>query len=103
MGLLYLFTSSNQAVLHTIRAEAANIKASYLSIKSMMMGCMESNWMTQTEQQMEKNSFGNLFGYKYNALNGFQSLKKEILCGHSRIQSKYRLNCWQQLHNTLTR
>jgi hypothetical protein len=42
MGLLYLFTSSNQAVLHTIRAEAANIKASYVSIKSMMMGCMES-------------------------------------------------------------
>ena len=80
MGLLYLFTSSNQAVLHTIRAEAANIKASYLSIKSMMMGCMESNWMTQTEQQMEKNSFGNIFGYKCSALSPFHGFKKEIRC-----------------------
>jgi hypothetical protein len=45
-----------------------------------MMGCMESNWMTQTEQQMEKNSFGNHFGYKYNALNTFQGLMYEIPC-----------------------
>jgi hypothetical protein len=45
-----------------------------------MMGCMESNWMTETEQQLEKNSFGNIFGYKYNALNTFQSLKKGIPC-----------------------
>jgi len=59
MGLLYLFISLNKAVLHTIRAEAANIRASYVSINSMMMGCMESNCMIQTEQQMEKNSFGN--------------------------------------------
>jgi hypothetical protein len=44
----------------------------------MMMGCMESNWMTQTEQQMDRNSFGNLFGYKCNALDLFQGLKKEI-------------------------
>jgi hypothetical protein len=29
---------------------------------------------------MEKNSFGNLFGYKYNDLNIFQGLKKEIPC-----------------------
>jgi hypothetical protein len=43
MGLLYLFTSLNKAVLHTIRAEAANIKASFVGINSMMMGCMESN------------------------------------------------------------
>jgi len=57
MGLFYLFTRLNEAVLHTICAEAANIKESYVSINSMMMGCMESNWMTQTEQQMEKNSF----------------------------------------------
>jgi hypothetical protein len=41
---------------------------------------MESNWMTHTEQQMEKNSFGNLFGYKYNALNKLQCFKKEIPC-----------------------
>ena len=80
MGQLYLFTSVNKAVLHTIRAEAANIKASYVSIHSMVMGCMESNWMILTEQQIEKNSFGNLFGYKYNALNLFQGLKKEIPC-----------------------
>jgi len=46
----------------------------------MMMGCMESNWMTQTEQQMEKNLFGNLFGYKCNALNPFKGFKKEIPC-----------------------
>jgi hypothetical protein len=38
MGLLYLFTSLNEAVLHTIRAEAANIEASYVSINSIMMG-----------------------------------------------------------------
>jgi len=44
------------------------------------MGCMESNWITQTEQQMEKNSFGNLFGYKYDVLNPFQGYKKEIPC-----------------------
>jgi hypothetical protein len=37
-GLLYLFASSNKAVLHTVRAEDANIKASYVSINSMMMG-----------------------------------------------------------------
>jgi hypothetical protein len=55
--LLYLFTSLNEAVLLTIYAEAANIKASYVSIISMMMGCMERNWMTQTEQHMEKNPF----------------------------------------------
>jgi len=73
MGLLYLFISSNQAVLHTIHAKAANIKASYVSINSMIMGCMESNWLTQNEQQMSKNSFGN-------TLNPFQSLKKEIRC-----------------------
>jgi len=52
-----LFTSLNKAVLHTIHAEVANVQAGYVSINSMMMGCMESNWMTQTEQQMEKNSF----------------------------------------------
>jgi hypothetical protein len=62
MGMLYLFTSSNKAVLHTVRVEGDNIRASYVSINCMMMGCMESNWMTETEQQMEKNSFGNLFG-----------------------------------------
>jgi len=45
-----------------------------------MMGYMESNWMTQTEQQMEKNSFRNTFGYKCNALNPFQGFKKEIPC-----------------------
>jgi hypothetical protein len=39
----------------------------------MMMECMESNWMMQTEQRMEKNSFGSLFGYKFNALNPFQN------------------------------
>jgi len=80
MGLLYLLTSLKEAVLHTIHSEAANIKASYISINSMMMRCMESSWLTQTEQQMEKNSFGNLFGYKYNALNLFQGLKREIPC-----------------------
>jgi hypothetical protein len=53
--LLYLFTSLKEAVLRTIHAESANIKASDVSINSMMMGCMESNWMTQTEQQMDKN------------------------------------------------
>ena len=66
------------AVLHTIHAEAANIKVSYVGVSSVMMGCMESNWMTQKEQQIEKNSFGNLFGYKCNALNPFQGFKKEI-------------------------
>jgi len=44
----------------------------------MMTECMESNWMTQTEEQMEKNSFWNHFGYKCNALNPFQGFKKEI-------------------------
>jgi hypothetical protein len=78
MRWLYLFTSSNKAVLHTVRAKCDNIKANYISINSMIMGCMERNWMTQTEQQMEKITFGNLFGYKYNALNKFQGLKKEI-------------------------
>jgi hypothetical protein len=80
MVLFYLFTSSNKAVLHTVRAEGDNITASYVSINCMMMGCMENNWMTQTEQQMEKTSFGNLFGYTYNTLNTFQSFKKEIQC-----------------------
>jgi hypothetical protein len=80
MGLLYVFTSSNKAVLHTVLSEAAKVKASCVSINSIMMGCMESNWMTETEQQLEKNSFGNIFGYKYNALNVFQRLKKEIPC-----------------------
>jgi len=45
MGLFYLFTSLNEAVLHTIHAEAAIIKASYDSTNSMMMGCMENNWI----------------------------------------------------------
>jgi len=67
-------------VLHTFHAEAINIKASYVSINSMLMGCMESNWMTKIEQQMQKYSFGNLFGYKCNDLNSFQSFKKEIPC-----------------------
>jgi hypothetical protein len=78
MGLLYLFTISNKAVPHTVSAEGANIKASYVSINSMIMGFSESIWMTQTEKQTEKNSFGNSFVYKYNALNIFQYLKKEI-------------------------
>jgi hypothetical protein len=43
MGLIYIFTSLNKAVLHTVHAEAANITASYVSINSMMMGCLESN------------------------------------------------------------
>jgi hypothetical protein len=43
-----------QAVLHTIHAEVSNVGVSFV-----MMGCIESNWMTQTEQQFEKNSFGN--------------------------------------------
>jgi hypothetical protein len=59
-------------VLLTVRVEGGSITASYVSINCMMMGCMESNWMTQ----MEKNSFGNLFGYKYNALNTFQGFKE---------------------------
>jgi hypothetical protein len=80
MGLLYLFTSSNKAVLHTVRVEGDNITASYVSINCMVMGCMESNWMTESEQQMEKNLFGNIFGYKYSALNTFQGFKKEIPC-----------------------
>ena len=67
-------------MLHTINAEAANIQAGYVSINCMMMGYMESNWMTQTEWQMEKYSFGNLFGYKCNDLNPFQDFKKEIPC-----------------------
>ena len=54
MGLL-TFTSLNEAVLHKLRAEAANIQAGYDSINSMMVECMESNWMAQMEQQMEKN------------------------------------------------
>jgi hypothetical protein len=66
-------------VLHTIHTEAANIQAGYVSINSMMMGCMESNWMTQAEQQMDKNSFRIIFGYKCNALNPFQGFNKEIL------------------------
>jgi hypothetical protein len=66
-------------VLHTVHAEAANIKASYVSINCRMMGCRESNWMTETEQQMEKLHL-ETFGYKYNALNTFQDLKKEIPC-----------------------
>jgi hypothetical protein len=47
----------NEAVLHTIHAQAANIQAGYVSINSMIMGYMESDWMSQIEQQMEKNSF----------------------------------------------
>jgi hypothetical protein len=43
----------------------------------MLMGCMESNWMTENERQMEKNSFEDLFVYKYNALNKFQGLKNK--------------------------
>jgi hypothetical protein len=78
MGLLYLFTRSNKAVPLTVRTEAANITASYVNINCMMMGCMEGNWMNDSEQQMEKNSFGNRFGYKYNALNSFQDFKNEI-------------------------
>jgi hypothetical protein len=54
------------------------IKASYVTTDCIMMGCMESNWMTQTEQQMEKNSFGNIFAYNCNALNPFQGFNKEI-------------------------
>jgi hypothetical protein len=80
MGLLYIFTRSNKAVLHTVRAEGDNITASYVSINCMMIGCMESNWMTESEQQMEKYSFRNLFAYIYNALNIFQNLKKKIPC-----------------------
>ena len=56
-------------MLHTIHAEAANIKVSYAGVSSVMLGCMESNWMTQNGQQIEKNSFGNLFGYKHNVLS----------------------------------
>jgi len=44
-------------MLCTIHAEAANIKAGYVSINCMMMGCMESNSMIQTGLLMEKNSF----------------------------------------------
>jgi hypothetical protein len=66
-------------MLHTIHAEAANIQAGYVSINSMIMECMESNWMTQTEEQMGRNSFWNHFGYKCNALNSFQDFKKQIL------------------------
>jgi len=55
--LCLLFFQQNEAVLHTFHAEAANIKASYISINSMLMGCKESNWMTQIEQQMQKYSF----------------------------------------------
>jgi len=44
-------------MLHTFHAEAANIQVGYVSNNSVLMGCMKSNWMTQTEQQMEKNSF----------------------------------------------
>jgi len=40
-GIALLFIGLNEAVLHTIHAEAANIKASYVSINSMMMGCIE--------------------------------------------------------------
>jgi hypothetical protein len=56
-GIALTFTRSKKAVLHTVRVEGDNITASYVSINCMMMGCMESNWMTETEQQMEKNSF----------------------------------------------
>ena len=44
-----------QAVLHTIHAKAANTKVSYVGVSSVMMGCMENNWTTQNEQQIEKN------------------------------------------------
>jgi hypothetical protein len=74
-GIALHFTISNKAVLHTVRAEGDNITASYVSINSMVMGCMESNWMIETKQQMEKNSFAYIFGYKYNALNSFQGLR----------------------------
>jgi len=74
------FTSLNEAVLHTIHTEAANIQADYVSINSMIMECMESNWMAQTEEQMGRNSFWNHFGYKWNALNRFQGFKKVIPC-----------------------
>jgi hypothetical protein len=67
-------------MLCTFHAEATNIQAGYVSVNSVMMGCMERNWMTQTEQQMEKNSFRNHFGYKCNALNSFQGFKKQIPC-----------------------
>jgi hypothetical protein len=77
IGLTYPSTSLKEAVLHTICAEAAKIKASYVTTNSMMMGCMESNWMTQTEQQTEKNSYGNLSGYKCNALNIFEGFKRK--------------------------
>jgi hypothetical protein len=79
MGLLYLFTRSNKAVLHTVRSEGDNITASYVSINCMLIGCMESNWMTEGERLMEKNSFGSLFVYNYNTLKIFQGFKKEIL------------------------
>jgi hypothetical protein len=59
---------------------AANIKVSYVGDISVLMGCMESNWMNQNEQQIEKNSFGNLFDYKCNALNPFQGFTKGIPC-----------------------
>jgi hypothetical protein len=78
MGLLYSSTSSNKAVLHTVSVEGDNITASYVSINCMMMGCMESNWMIETKQQMEKNSFAYIFGYKYSALKIFLGFKKEI-------------------------
>jgi hypothetical protein len=94
MGLIYLFTRSNKAVLHTVCVEGDNITASYVSGNCMMMGCMESNWMAETEQQMEKNSFGNFFGYKYNALNIFQGFKKEIPCvvaGEFRASTGYNV------------
>jgi hypothetical protein len=43
MGLLYLSESLNEAVLHTIHAEAANIKASYVSTSFIMMQVDDSD------------------------------------------------------------
>jgi len=39
-----------------------------------MKRCMESNWMTQTEQQIEKNSFGNALDINAMLLIYFKAL-----------------------------
>ena len=52
--------------------------------------------MTQTEQQIENNSFGNLFGNKSNVLNPFQGFKKEIPCVVTlefRVSTGYNVGC----------
>jgi len=52
--------------------------------------------MTQTEQQIENNSFGNLFGNKSNVLNPFQGFKKEIPCVATlefRVSTSYNVGC----------